>query len=124
MNGGARLKQNNHVERRLKLRDLRILLAVSNAGTMGRAAAALSVSQPVISKAVSELEALLGVRLFDRTALGITPTAHGDAMINCSRAIFAELQQGVQTIEFLDDPTSGELHIGCTEFGASVLICS
>lgn len=123
MNGGE-MKQNSHVERRLKLRDLRILLAVSDAGTMGRAAAALSVSQPVVSKAVAELEAVLGVRLFDRTALGITPTAQGSAMINCSRAMFDELQQGVQTIEFLDDPSSGELRLGCTEFGASGLASS
>jgi DNA-binding transcriptional LysR family regulator len=121
---GASLEKNNQVERRLKLRELRILLEVSKAGTMGRAAATLSVSQPVVSKAVSELEAVLGVRLFDRTALGITPTAHGRAMINCSRAVFDELKLGVQAIEFLDDPTSGQLHIGCTEFGASGLASS
>lgn len=121
---GVRLEQSKQVERRLKLRELRILLEVSKAGTMGRAAAALSVSQPVVSKAVSELEAVLGVRLFDRTALGITATAHGQAMINCSRAVFDELKLGVQAIEFLDDPTRGQLHIGCTEFGASGLASS
>lgn len=108
----------DRIGRRVKLRDLHILLAVTQAGTMGRAAAALSVSQPVISKAISELEVALGVRLFDRTAHGIVPTAHGEAMIHCSRAVFDELQQGVKSIEFLDDPTAGELHVGCTESGA------
>lgn len=115
------MDRNDHIGRRLKLRDLRILLAVTQAGTIGRAAKALSVSQPVVSKAVSELESVLGVRLFDRTAQGIVPTAHGHAMIQCSRAVFDEVQQGVKAIEFLDDPTSGHLHIGCTEFGASGL---
>lgn len=108
----------DRIGRRVKLRDLHILLAVMQAGTMGRAATALSVSQPVISKAISELEATLGVRLFDRTAQGIVPTAYGKAMIQCSRAVFDELQQGVQAIKYLDDPTQGQLHIGCTEHGA------
>jgi DNA-binding transcriptional LysR family regulator len=108
----------DRIGRRVKLRDLHILLAVTQAGTMGRAATALSVSQPVISKAISELEAALGARLFDRTAQGIVPTAYGNAMIQCSRAVFDELQQGVKAIEYLDDPTRGQLHIGCTEAGA------
>ena len=108
----------DRIGRHVKLRDLHILLAVAQSGTMGRAATALSVSQPVISKAISELEATLGARLFDRTAQGIVPTAYGQAMIHCSRAVFDELQQGVKTIEFLDDPTTGHLQIGCTEFGA------
>lgn len=112
----------DRIGRRVKLRDMHILLAVAHAGTMGRAAMALSVSQPVISKAIAELEAALGVRLFDRTAQGIVPTAYGKAMIQCSRAVFDELRQGVKAIEYLDDPTRGQLHIGCTEFGAMGLV--
>jgi DNA-binding transcriptional LysR family regulator len=111
----------DHIGRRVKLRDLRILLALTQAGSMGRAATALAVSQPVISKAIAELEAAVGSRLFDRTPQGIVPTASGAAMIACSRAVFDELQQGVKAIKFLEDPTSGHLHVGCTEFGAGGL---
>jgi DNA-binding transcriptional LysR family regulator len=63
---------------------------------LGRAATQLAVSQPVVSKAVAELEAAMGVRLFERSAQGIAPTAHGDAMHQCGRAVFDDLQQGVQ----------------------------
>ena len=112
----------NRIGRRVKLRDLHILLAVTQSGSMGRAAAELSVSQPVVSKAISELEAALGTRLFDRSPQGISPTAYGRAMIQCSRAVFDELQKGVKAIEFLSDPTSGELRIGCTEMGATGLV--
>lgn len=112
----------DRIGRRIKLRDLRILLALAQAGSMGRAATALAVSQPVISKSIAELEASVGARLFDRTPQGIVPTASGAAMIECSRAVFDELQQGVKAIQFLDDPTAGQLHVGCTEFGASGLI--
>src|SRR5215831_4396503 len=55
---------------RLKLRDLHIFMVVATAGTMGRAAAELAVSQPVISKAIADLEYALGVRLFDRSRRG------------------------------------------------------
>ena len=113
---------NDRIGRRVKLRDLHMVLAVTQAGSMGRAAAALSVSQPVISKAIAELEAALGTRLFDRSAHGISPTAYGSAMIECSRAVFDELQRGVKAIEFLADPTRGELRIGCTEMAATGLV--
>jgi len=112
----------DRIAQRIKFRELRILLAVAQSGTMGRAAKTLSVSQPVVSKAVSELEDALGVKLFDRTATGIIPTAYGREMIQRSRAVLDELQQGVNAIDFLQDPTSGNLHIGCTEFGAVGLV--
>jgi hypothetical protein len=42
------------IGRRLKLRDLRILMTVVECGTMGKAAGRLAVSQPVVSKAIAE----------------------------------------------------------------------
>ena len=112
----------DRIGRRVRLRDLHIFMTVAQSGTMGRAALALSISQPVISKSISELEAALQVRLFDRTARGIVLTSYGEAMIQCGRAVFDDLQKGVKTIEYLGDPSSGELQIGCTEFGAMGLV--
>ena len=54
------------IGRRLKLRDLHILLAVVQCGSMTKAARQLSVSNPVVSKAIADLEHTLGVRLLDR----------------------------------------------------------
>jgi len=112
----------DRIGRRMKLRDLHIFLTVAQAGTMGRAAAALSVSQPAVSKAISGLETALKVRLFDRTARGIALTPYGEALKGCGRAVFDELQKGVRTLEFLGDPSGGSLHVGCTEFGAMGLV--
>ena len=112
----------DRIGRRVRLRDLHIFLTVARTGTMGRAAAALSVSQPVISKSISELEAALRVRLFDRTARGIALTTYGAAMMECGRSVFDDLQKGIRTIEFLGDPSGGSLHVGCTEFGAMGLV--
>jgi len=98
--------------RRVKLRDLHILLAVAQTGSMIRAADSLAISQPVISKTISDLEHVLGVRLLDRTSQGVEPTAYGRAFIDCGTVVFDELRRGVQTIEFLSDPTFGKLRIG------------
>src|SRR5580704_13637109 len=93
---------------RLKLRDLRVFLAVANAGTMGRAAEHLAVSQPVISKAIADLERTLGVRLFDRSQRGVELTAHGRSLRDSGIAVFDGLRQSVERLEALTDPTAGE----------------
>ena len=56
--------------RRLKLRELRVLLAAVQAGSMAKAAKQLAISQPAVSRAIDDLEKTLGVPLFDRTARG------------------------------------------------------
>ena len=112
----------DRIGRKVRLRDLHIFMTVAQSGTMGRAALALSISQPVISKSIAELEAALQVRLFDRTARGVELTSYGEALIQCGRAVFDDLQKGVKTIAYLGDPSSGELQIGCTEFGAMGLV--
>ena len=102
----------DRIGRRLKLRDLHILLAVAQAGSMSRAADRLAISHPVVSKTIADLEHALGVRLLDRTSQGTEPTTYGRALLSCGTVVFDELRRGVQEIAFLSDPTVGELRIG------------
>src|SRR4051794_30173926 len=102
------------IRRRLKLRELNILLAVAQAGSMAKAAKELAISQPAISKAIADMEHTLGVPLFDRSQQGVEPTQYGRALLKRGVAVFAELQQGVQDIDFLSNPEAGELRIGST----------
>jgi DNA-binding transcriptional LysR family regulator len=103
----------DRIGRRLKLRDLHILLAVAQAGSMSRAANRLAISHPVVSKTITDLEHALGVRLLDRTPQGTEPTAYGRALLGCGTIVFDELRRGVREIAFLSDPTVGDLRIGC-----------
>jgi DNA-binding transcriptional LysR family regulator len=112
---GNTMHWTDRVGRRLKLRDLHILLAVAQSGSMGKAAADLSISQPSVSKAIAAVEHAIGLRLLDRGAQGIEPTIYGRALLKCGVAVFDELRQGVRELEFLADPTAGELRIGCSE---------
>ena len=102
----------DRIGRRVKLRDLHIFLAVAQSGSMAKAADQLAISQPVVSKTISDLEHALGVRVVDRTFQGVEPTAYGRALIRCGIAVFDEMRHGVQEIEFLADPTVGELRVG------------
>jgi DNA-binding transcriptional LysR family regulator len=102
----------DRIGRRIKLRDLHILLAVAQAGSMSRAADRLAISHPVISKTIADLEDALNVRLLDRTSQGTEPTPYGRALLSCGTVVFDELRRSVQEIAFLSDPSVGELRIG------------
>lgn len=110
------------IGRRLKLRDLYILMSVVDAKGMGKAADRLNMSQPAVSNAIADLEQAVGVRLVDRSRQGVEPTSYGKALIKRGVAVFDELRQGVKEIEFLADPTAGELRIGTTDPIAGVLV--
>jgi DNA-binding transcriptional LysR family regulator len=108
------MRWDDRIGRRLKLRDLHILLAVVQCGNMSKAARQLSVSNPVVTKAVADLEHALGVRLLDRTPRGVDLTVYGRALLDRGLAAFDELRQAVKHIEFLANPTAGEVRIACS----------
>jgi DNA-binding transcriptional LysR family regulator len=109
------MAQLDRIERRLKLHDVRVLMSVVEAGSMAKAAQRLGTSQPAVSRSIADLEHTLGVRLLERSAWGVAPTQYGEAIVQRGVAVFDELRQGVKDIEFLADPTAGELRIGCPE---------
>ncbi len=109
---GAWMEWTDRIGRRIKLRDLHILLAVVQAGSMAKAAAQLSLTQPTISKAIAEMESALGVPLLDRSSKGVEPTRYGRTLVTRSTVVFDELRQGVKEIEFMSDPAIGEVRVG------------
>jgi hypothetical protein len=60
------MKWTDRIGRRLKLNDLHILMIVAESGSMGKAAKTLGITQPSVSKAISDIEHTIGVRLLDR----------------------------------------------------------
>src|SRR5580698_263446 len=104
----------DHIGRRLRLRDLRVFFTVVQSGSFAKAAAQLRVSQPAVSQVIAELEHSLDAKLFDRSRRGVEPTVYAHALLSRGRAAFDELKQGIRDIEFLADPGVGELRIGST----------
>jgi DNA-binding transcriptional LysR family regulator len=102
------------LSRCLTLRDLNVLMTVAKCGSMGKAATQLSISQPGISKAIADMEHSLGVRLLDRGTRGVEATIYARALLERGAIAFDELKQAAQHIEFLAQPSSGELRVGST----------
>jgi DNA-binding transcriptional LysR family regulator len=115
------MQWSDRIGRRLKPRDLHVFMAVAEHRNMATAATRLAISRPVVSKTISQLEQTLGVPLFDRSPQGVEPTLYGRALQKHGAAVFDELRQSVKAIEFLADPTGGELRLGCSDFAAGTV---
>jgi DNA-binding transcriptional LysR family regulator len=118
----ADMQLSDRIGRRLKLQNLHVLMAVVQAGTMGKAARRLNTTQPNISRAIAELEHAFGVRLLDRHRQGIAPTEYGRVLLDCGTAAFDALRQGVKRIELLADPGAGEVRIGSTYYTGQIFV--
>jgi DNA-binding transcriptional LysR family regulator len=105
----------SRVGRRLRLRDLHILFAAVEHGSMSAAGAHLNMSQSAVSQAIAALEDALKVRLLDRTPHGVEPTVYAEAIMRRGTIVFDELRSGIKDIEFLTDPAGGEVRIACSD---------
>jgi DNA-binding transcriptional LysR family regulator len=112
----------SRIGRHLRLRDLHILFAVVQWGSMAKAATHLAMSQPAVSAAIASLEAAIGVRLLDRSSRGVEPTSYADALLKRGQVVFDELRQGIRDIEFLADPNTGEVRVAAAETVAAGLL--
>src|ERR1051325_2529461 len=117
----TRIDWDRQLGRRLKLRDLHVFMTVAERGSMAKAAAELGVSQPVVSVVIAELEHAVGARLFDRGPRGVEPTPFGRSLLKGGLGAFDELKQAIKQIEFLADPSAGEVRIGCPETVSAIL---
>jgi DNA-binding transcriptional LysR family regulator len=107
---------------RLKIRHLVLVDALTRHGSVIGAAAALDITQPVATRTLQELEALLGVSLFERGPRGVTPTTIGGAFTGHARAVLAQLSQaGLQVTEFAD-PDRGTVVVGTYSAGSHMLL--
>jgi DNA-binding transcriptional LysR family regulator len=105
----------NRMGRRVTLRDLQVLLAVAQFGSMAKAASHLSITQPAVSQAVANLERAFGARLIDRGPHGAVLTRYGEALQKRGMEVFDVLKQGSRDIEYLSDASTGDVWIGANE---------
>jgi DNA-binding transcriptional LysR family regulator len=98
----------------LNLHQLRVFAAVAREGTVTGAAARLRVSQPAVSKQLSELEAALGISLFDRLPRGMRLTGAGEALARHARRILASEAAAEAELEALRGLSAGSLVVGAS----------
>lgn len=107
---------------RLKLRHLVLVVAISEQGSVLRAAEHLRLAQPAVTRGLREVEHILGVELFTRGPRGMAPTLFGDAFVEHARAVLAELRRAGERITGLADGEVGTVTIGTLLAGSNVLL--
>lgn len=96
----------------IESRRLRQFLAVYELGSIGQAAEKMLLTQPALSKSLRSLEDELGVRLFDRTPIGVVPTVFGDTLAMHAKGIEAQFRQAEAAIGALRGKAQGHVVIG------------
>ena len=94
------------------MRHLQCFLAVAQQQSIQRAAASLSISQPAVSKTIKELEAILAVRLFQRSRKGTVLTRHAEIFLHHARASVTALRDGVENLGLATNRGSELVAIG------------
>ena len=97
---------------RLKLRQLRLLVAVATHGNIQNAARSLSISQPAATKMIQDLELDFEVKLFERTNRGVVPTVFGETLIRHGKLIFAQISNAAQELDDLSKGNAGRVVVG------------
>lgn len=82
----------DHLLARLRFRHLQLVVEIDRTGSLNKASEALSLTQPALSKALKEIEGLLGFALFTRSARGLEKTRQGSIVIHGARLLIQELR--------------------------------
>ncbi len=115
-------KPYRHLEHQLKLRHLRAIDAVATHRSLLRAASALGISQPALTRSLQDSEQALGLKLFQRHARGVTATQAGEAVWETARRILAELGRLEEALDRLSSPVSGTIALGALPVAAVGLL--
>lgn len=98
--------------RDVRLRHLRLLVAIDDAGRLTQAARLLHITQPALSKALAEIERSIGLSLFDRTPQGLSATPAGAKFVRAARAALAEIERASIELQWPADAARRVLVVG------------
>ncbi|WP_251863312.1 LysR family transcriptional regulator [Achromobacter sp. Marseille-Q4962] len=96
----------------METRHLRYFLAVVDHGSVSRASAWLGIAQPALSQALRRMEQDLGVRLFDRSRQGASPTPAALSILEDVRASVARIDAAAQRAREIGRGAAGQLTVG------------
>jgi DNA-binding transcriptional LysR family regulator len=104
------------------LKQARYFVGVAEHGSISRAAIELSISQSAVTEAIKELEAQLGVTLFERRRRGVEMTHHGHVFLRHAKAILTEVSNAELNLSAETAAPGGELNIGVTSLTAGYVL--
>ncbi|WP_206957268.1 LysR substrate-binding domain-containing protein [Trinickia acidisoli] len=106
----------------LKVRHLRLLIAVYDFRNLRQVASNSYISVPAVSKALADIERALDVKLFERTANGLRPTAYGESVVRHARSVLSTLNQTAEEIRALRTGSTGKVYVGTSPIIVSTIL--
>lgn len=111
-----------HLQSRLKLRQLHLLLALDELRSLRRAAEGVHLTQPAATRLLGQVERAIGLKLFERSPRGMMPTAAGAALIQGAREVLGTLARTGEELDAIEAGTAGRIHVGVLVAAAPVLL--
>ena len=107
---------------RLKLKQLRLIVAIGETASILGAAEALGISQPGATKLLKDAERDLGILLFERSNRGVVPTEYGRALIRHAKLALSQLLHAAEEIDDLAEGTGGRVTVGTLLAASATLL--
>jgi DNA-binding transcriptional LysR family regulator len=104
------------------LHQLRAFAAIADAGSLGRAATLLGVTQPALSRLIARAESQIGVALFERLPAGMCLTVYGESLLPRARLLLAEASQALEDIAAIRGLSKGVVRVGAVAGANRVLL--
>lgn len=106
------LPSERRLHQQIRTRHLQLLDALERHGSLRQAADALAITQPAATKLLAQLEALLGLPLFERTRRGLVATAYGRIMLHHARGALGELSAAREALAYTALGAQGRIALG------------
>jgi DNA-binding transcriptional LysR family regulator len=98
------------------MKHLLLLQSIRELGTLTRVAERMATSQPAVTQALAELEAVFGAPLFVRSPRGMVPTELGELVLARAQGMLADLDHWAQDIEAVGLQRAAHLQVGVIPF--------
>ena len=118
----ALAKRSRFLDQKIKMRQMRFILALDRHRSLSAAARALGLSQPALTKALQELETTIGTVLFQRHPHGVSPTAAGRLLLGFAERTLTELQRLDDTLDEIASPGGGLVVLGALPVSCAGLV--
>jgi LysR family transcriptional regulator of gallate degradation len=98
----------------MEMQQLRHFVAAVEHGNLGKAARALNITQPALSRSIKNLEGVLGAALLERTPRGVAATVFGETLLSHARIILNETERATDEVKALKGLSQGQVSVGIT----------
>jgi LysR family pca operon transcriptional activator len=110
------------LQQRLRIRQLRVAVAIAEHGSVLKAAQSLGLTQPATTRSLLDLEDYLGVRIFNRLPRGVSVTRHGEPVLARARRILSEVDRIPDDLALIETGLAQTVIIGVLPSAATGLL--